>query len=246
VGTRDAGLDLTDALASYGRRMAEELTDISGYILKRASPSCGLERVKVYRDGDRPRSTGTGIYARELMEGQPLLPVEEEGRLNDPLLRESFIARVYAHHRWHKLQRTGLTAGGLVDFHTRHKLLLMAHSPQAYRELGRLVANAGNEPLQPLAARYIEQFMAALKERAPRKRHVNVLHHLLGYLKKRLDADDRRELVNTIDAYRRGELPLVVPVSLLAHHFRRHPMAYIQCQVYMQPYPADPTLRNVL
>ena len=245
VGTRDPELDVSAALRDYGRQMAEELGDISGYILKNRSPSCGMERVKVYpQSGGAPSKTGRGLYAEALMDARPLLPVEEEGRLGDPVLRENFIERVLTFHRWQSLRRRGVTPASLVEFHTRHKLAIMAHSLVHYRRLGRLIADAGNRDVEALADDYVATLMEALRQRATRRSHANVLSHLQGYLKDRLDAGDKAEMVELIEAYRQGRVPLIVPVTLLNHHFRRHPVDYVANQTYLQPHPPELMLRN--
>jgi uncharacterized protein YbgA (DUF1722 family) len=205
-----------------------------------------MERVKVYGDTGMPQRNGSGIFARAVQEANPLLPVEEEGRLNDPGLRENFVSRVLVYARWQALRRQRLSKKGMIDFHTRHKLLLLAHSPPVYRELGGMLARLDNVPLDALAERYIERVMQVLKTQASRKRHVNVLHHLLGYLRKQVDDVNRADLVDVIDDYRRGLVPLVVPVTLLQHHFRRNPNPYISRQVYLNPHPRELMLRNVL
>ncbi len=246
VGVKTAGLDVTEALEAYGLQMSRELHDISGYILKRASPSCGMERVKLYHANRMPGGHTSGVYARVFMQAQPLLPVEEEGRLSDPVLRENFIQRVFVYHRWQGLQAKGMTPAGLVDFHTRHKLMVMAHSQAALQRLGRLVARAGSEPLEELAPAYVTELMDTLKRRANRKQHANVLMHLMGYLKRALDGQDKAEMLETIEAYRLGQVPLVVPITLLKHHFRRHPAPYVQDQDYLEPHPKELMLRNVL
>ena len=244
VGSRTPELDVTEALTDYGRRMAAELPDISGYVLKSRSPSCGMERVRVYARGGGAARNGRGLYAAAFMAAQPLLPVEEEGRLNDPVLRESFVERVYAYRRWQELLAAGASAERLVDFHTRHKLVLMAHGPERLRELGRLVASAGERDPEALAREYGERFMAALSYRATRRRHTDVLFHLMGYLKRSLEAGDKAELVELIHDYRRGLVPLIVPVTLLRHHFRRHPNPYVERQVYLSWQPAGLSLWN--
>jgi uncharacterized protein YbgA (DUF1722 family)/uncharacterized protein YbbK (DUF523 family) len=233
VGVRDPGLDVTPALAAYGRQMAAELAGISGYVLKAKSPSCGMERVKVYPIAGGAGRPGRGIYADALIRACPLLPVEEEGRLHDAALRENFIGRVHALHRWQQLLAQGVSAQRLVEFHTRHKLILMAHSKERLRELGRLIAAAGTVPAEQLAERYGAAFMQALRYRATRRRHTDVLFHVLGYLKRSLDAADKAELVASIESFRLGEVPLIVPVTLLRHHFRRHPHPYIDTQLYL-------------
>lgn len=244
VGVKDKSLDVSDALRDYGREMAARLQGISGYILKSKSPTCGLFRVKVYDANTVPKKAGTGLYARELQEAMPLLPMEEEGRLNDPGLRENFLERVYAYRRWQELLAAGPTAKAVVDFHSRHKLILMAHGREGLTALGRLVADAGKLPPEELVTRYGETFMQALTRRATRKRHTDVLFHLMGYLKRELGGDDKTELVELIHDYREGRVPLIVPVTLLRHHFRRHPHPYVEQQLYLTWPPAGLGLWN--
>lgn len=244
VGTREPGRDVTGALRDYGAKVARDNRDLCGFVFKKGSPSCGMERVRVYNDSGLAQRDGVGLFAAQIMQANPLLPVEEEGRLNDPVLRENFINRVFVYARWQALQAAGLDKAGLVAFHAAHKLLVMAHSNLAYRELGRLVADLDGAPLERLAERYFARLMQALGERATRKRHSNVLYHLLGYLRRQADAGDRADVLDAIEAYRRGEFPLVVPVQLLRHQFRRHPHPYVNRQVYLSPYPAQLMLRN--
>ena len=245
VGTLHRELDVTDALDAYGRRIAAELHDVSGFILMQKSPSCGMERVKVYgSNGHSLPGGGTGIFARALMLARPDLPVEEDGRLNDPVLRENFLTRVYAYAEWQRLLGQGLTRKALVDFHSRYKYQLMATHPLQYRQLGRLVANLAERSLDDFAACYFSQLMQALKKPATRGTHCNVLLHLSGYLRHALGADDRREMRRLIDQYRAGVIPLVVPLTLLKHHLRRHPDHYLARQAYLQPHPELLSLRN--
>jgi uncharacterized protein YbgA (DUF1722 family)/uncharacterized protein YbbK (DUF523 family) len=246
VGVKTVTRDVTEALRAYGEKMSRQMTDISGYILKRASPSCGMERVKVYSEEGMPVETGSGKYAEVFMQNQPLLPVEEEGRLGDPVLRENFIVRVFVYHRWQSLLAHGLTAQGLVDFHTDHKYLIMAHDQAAYREMGRMVADTGKRDLGELADEYVAALMTALKKRATRRQHVNVLQHLFGYVSKHVDSNDRAEMTDLIEQYREGLVPLIVPITLLKHHFRRHPDPYIERQYYLTPHPKELMLRNLL
>lgn len=243
VGVQDPALDVTAALTAYGRRMALELDGISGYIFKGKSPSCGLRRVKVY-GGGAPSMRGTGVYAREIVQRRPLLPAEEEGRLGDPVLRENFIARVFAYRRWQSLLASGFSVGKLVEFHTAHKLSLMSHGTEYYRALGRLVADAKSHRPAVLCERYGAAFMAALQRSATHKRHTDVLMHVMGYLKTRLDKGDKAELLEVIESYRLGHVPLIVPITLLRHYFRRFPDEYIAKQVYLNPHPAELMLRN--
>ena len=244
VGVRTPELDPTDQLAAFAERTARQLGEISGYILKKDSPSCGMERVKIYNNKGMPERKGVGIYAGVLMQRLPLLPVEEEGRLGDAVLRENFIERVFVYHRWQRLVRKGLSAKGLIEFHSDHKFLILSHQQKAYRELGRLVANAGGSDLEKLAGEYVAILMNALKRPARPRKHVNVLEHLLGFLKEHLDKSDREEMAETIAQYREGLLPLIVPITLIRHHFRRHPDPYIQRQYYISPHPKELMLRN--
>ncbi|MDX1593566.1 MAG: DUF523 and DUF1722 domain-containing protein [Gammaproteobacteria bacterium] len=247
VGVREPGLDVTDALEAHAAERVGTLDGLSGYILKKDSPSCGMERVKVYPEaGGAGVRKGVGVFARALMARWPLLPVEEEGRLGDPVLRENFIQRVFVLHRWQCLEAAGLTKAGLIDFHAAHKLVLMAHHQAEAKRLGRLVANLDGRRLRAQAAEYIAAVMAILARRASRARHVNVLQHLAGYLKRSIDAEDKAELGGVIAAYGRGEVPLVVPLTLLKHHFRRHPDPYVARQHYLEPHPRELMLRNVL
>lgn len=235
VGVRHPELDVTDRLAEHGRYMGGQLGHLSGYVFKSKSPSCGLWRVKVYHPDGPLRGTGTGIYAQALRAALPLLPVEEEGRLNDAVLRENFIERIYAYHHWQQLTIECITTAHLVAFHTAYKLTLMAHGKERARELGRLIAQLEARPLQELAPLYAQKFMQALAYPATRKRHTDTLFHLAGYLKKQLDGEDKAELVAVIEDYRLGRASLEAPLTLLRHHFRRHPHAYVARQVYLYP-----------
>ncbi|MEJ2344457.1 MAG: DUF523 and DUF1722 domain-containing protein [Gammaproteobacteria bacterium] len=242
----DPAFEVTGPLAEYARRVADDNPDLSGYILKKGSPSCGMERVKVYTEAGMPARGGVGIYAQTLMAALPLLPVEEEGRLMDPVLRENFVERVFVYQRWQRLVAGGLTSARLVDFHTEHKFSILAHDEPGYREMGRLVAQAGQGDLDALAQRYVRLLMGALRQRATRKRHANVLMHIMGYLKPHLDGADKEELLALIDRYRLGQVPLIVPITLLRHFLRRFPDPYISRQHYLQPHPAELMLRNSL
>lgn len=246
-GVDDSTLDVTDRLAAYFDDVADQVAGVSAYILKRASPSCGMERVKVYSEKGHPGRAGTGIFAGAMMARFPNLPVEEEGRLNDPVLRENFIERVFVYRRWQAF-RSAPTPKGLIDFHARHKLQIMAHNQAAYRRLGQRVATAGTEAragrMEALLDEYEGGLMATLKRRATRRTHTNVLMHLMGYLKKQLDTADKQELLEVFGRYRHGTLPLIVPMTLLKHHFRRHPDPYVQGQHYLDPHPAELMLRN--
>lgn len=243
VGVKDPELDVTDRLRNRAVQLKECHADLCGYILKKDSPSCGMERVKVYA-GNQPRREGVGIYAGEMMRHNPLLPVEEEGRLGDPGLRENFIQRVYVLYRWKRLLAEGITIKSLTQFHARHKLIIMSHAD--YRELGQMLADVSKDTLKEVADHYIVKLMATLKKVVSRSNHVNVLQHIQGYLRKELTADDKAELVELIERYRRGEVPLIVPLTLIKHHFRKAPDPYIEESYYMSPYPQELQLINQL
>ncbi len=218
--------------------------ELCGFIFKSRSPSSGMERVKVYDSRGVPHKTGVGVFAGIFMEEFPLLPVEEEGRLHDPALRENFIETIFVFQRWRQLLASGATTGALVDFHARHKLLLLAHSPELYRRMGKLVAGAGGRNLTQAIEEYQSLLMQAMRLRTTVRKHVNVLQHLLGYFKQQLGADEKREVLETIDHYRRGYLPLIVPVTLLNHFVRKYEQAYLRDQVYLNPHPLELKLRN--
>jgi len=238
--------DVTAKLAGYARRKVEQLAHerLSGYVLKKDSPSCGMERVKVYTPQGTAERAGRGLFAEALMARLPNLPVEEEGRLTDPRLRDNFIERVFAYRRLRELFERRWTLGEVVAFHTAHKLTLMAHSPVAYRALGKLVADAKGRPRAEFAAAYQTQFMQALSAVATPKRHANVLQHMLGYFSTDLDEDARREMLALIDEHREGRTPLVVPMTLMRHHIRRQKVAYLLAQTYLEPHPRELSLRN--
>jgi uncharacterized protein YbgA (DUF1722 family)/uncharacterized protein YbbK (DUF523 family) len=242
-----SGADYTDTMKAWARERLEGLAalELCGFVFKSSSPSSGLFRVKIYDEHGNPSRTGAGIFPRAVMQRFPLLPLEEEGRLNDLSLRESFIERVFAYYRWTELLKSDPTPGGLVRFHTAHKLTLMAHSPKHYQELGRLVAQAGVLLWEELVATYGAQFMAGLALLGTRRKHVNVLQHLMGYLKKDLSPDDKQELLALIEDYRQEFVPLIVPLTLLQHHLRRHAVPeWVWQQVYLSPYPKELMLRN--
>jgi uncharacterized protein YbgA (DUF1722 family) len=224
---------------STARVAALSHEDLCGYVLKKDSPSCGMTRVKVYGDKGRPSREGVGLFAQALLARFPQLPVEEEGRLSDPRLRDNFIERVFAFRRLRDMFESRWTLGEVVRFHTAHKLVLLAHSTQAYTDLGRLVAGATWLERSSLRARYTTGFMNALTTIATRRRHTNVLQHMAGYFKKTLDATSRAELSAAIEDYRRGLIPRAVPMTLIRHHVRVQDVQYLATQVYLAPQPYD-------
>jgi uncharacterized protein YbgA (DUF1722 family)/uncharacterized protein YbbK (DUF523 family) len=240
------GTDHTQAMNAFAERRVRDLgqEDLCGYILKKDSPSCGMERVRVFDAHGVPAKSGRGLFAEALLRHFPNLPVEEEGRLSDPHLRENFIERVFAYRRLKTLFAGRWKLGELVAFHTAHKLLLMAHSPRAYASLGRLVAGSKKKPIAELEAQYENEFMDALRELATTRRQANVLMHILGYFRDELDADTRQELLGVIEDYRCGLVPLIAPIIMIRHYARRLDVAYLRAQVYLEPHPKELMLRN--
>lgn len=243
--TGKSRLDLTARMQEYCRQKVVELEreDLCGFIFKKGSPSSGLFRIKVYQSG-MPARVGRGLFAAAVVEHFPLLPVEEEGRLHDLALRENFIERVFAYRRWKDLLGQGRKIGPLIEFHTAHKLLLMAHSPELYRETGKLVARGAELEPAILFDRYQQLFMKALALPATVKKNTNVLQHIKGYFRTALTPEERLELQEIIDAYHNGLLPLIVPITLLRHYVRKYRQPYLIQQVYLNPTPPELMLRN--
>ena len=245
VESDDSSKDYTEKLAECADAQQTWQRQLCGYILKKDSPSCGMERVKIW-DDVMPIREGVGVYADRMMQNVPYLPVEEEGRLGDAILRENFIQRVFVLRRWHQMVADGLTLAKLIDFHARHKLIIMSHDQIYYQKLGRLIASTSKQDLEEKASEYLLELMAGLKIRATRKNHVNTLQHIQGYLKNYLDKEDKQEMIQTIENYRTGMIPLIVPITLLNHFFRKHPNDYIENSWYMRPYPAELSLQNTI
>ncbi|CAG0973028.1 hypothetical protein GEOBC_01383 [Geobacteraceae bacterium] len=243
--TNKTHVDHTDRMLSWCAKRVTELEreDLCGFIFKKDSPSSGLFNVKVYSTG-MPAKVGRGLFARAVTEHFPLLPVEEEGRLHDMGLRENFIERVFAYRRWKDLLKGGKTVGRLVEFHTAHKLLIMAHSPAIYREMGKLVAHGKEMPRDELFHRYQELFLKALALHATVRKNTNVLQHIAGYFKKELTPEEKGELQEVIGEYHQRLVPLIVPVTLLRHYIRKYGQDYLLKQVYLSPTPQELMLRN--
>ncbi|MCC6968348.1 MAG: DUF523 and DUF1722 domain-containing protein [Nitrospira sp.] len=244
--TLKSGQDHTHALEAMAARRLDDLAgaDLSGFVFKKDSPSCGVERVRTYNEHGMPGRKGVGLFARAFLARFPLIPVEEEGRLCDPLLRENFIERVFCYRRWQDLMNSGATRQAVVRFHTIHKYLLLAHSAPHYRQLGRLVARVNEYRPKNLVLQYGGLFMQALAVRATVRKHVNVLHHILGHFKERLDAQEKTELLGVIEDYHQGLTPLIVPLTLIKHYVQIFDVEYIREQVYLNPHPKELMLRN--
>lgn len=243
--TNKTGKDITEQMTSWAstKVAALENENLCGFIFKNRSPSSGMMRVKVYDKNSVPQAVGVGIFARAFMEHFPLLPTEEEGRLHDPLLRENFIEQIFVYRRWRDVVAEPASSK-LVQFHTTHKLLLMAHSEKHCREMGRLMAQAGALAADDLINRYQDMLMAAMRLKPTVKKHVNVLMHMMGYFKKAISADEKQELLTIINQFKDGIVPLIVPVTMLNHYIRKYQEPYLLQQFYINPHPVELKLRN--
>lgn len=247
VSNADSSLVYSDELRAYGRKTAPQLTDISGYIFKKDSPSCGMSRVKIYRGAQKmPERIGVGLYANEIMKALPNLPMEEEGRLQDTRLRENFLERVFLYSRWQAFRDQGYTSRGLVEFHTAQKFAVLAHDEPVYRELGRIVAKAGKGEISEACEAYITLLMKGMSVLTTPKKHANVLMHIMGFFKESLSAEDKAELLRLIDAHREGLVPVIVPITLINYFRKKYPNEYIDGQTYLEPHPPELMLRNAL
>ncbi len=239
-------LDYTDRMIEYAKNKVKELKkeDLCGFVFKSKSPSSGYRNVKVYDENGTPHYTSAGLFAKVFMNENPLIPVEDEGRLKDDELRDNFFTRVFVYHNWMKLIKECLTKKSFIDFHTSNKLLLMAHSPKHYQALGRELSNLKDKKLSDFSKIYIKTIMEALKHRATRNKKVNVLFHIAGYFKKHLDSEEKKELIYLIEEYKKGHLPLIVPVTMINHYVRKFNIEYLKNQTFLNPHPLELKLKN--
>jgi len=243
ISRPDGTGDVTDALKAYGRKVAKMTTNLSGYVFCAKSPSCGMEGVKVFNaEGHALVSNGVGAFAQEIMTANPLLPCEENDRLNDPLIRENFVARIYTYKHWKNIEASGFTKQILATFHSKYEFMVMSHDLNAYKVLGQLLARV-DVTLEEVAKQYITGLMATLKIIATRKNHANTLAHIQGYFSNQLQSDERQELCDQIAAYREGVIPLVAPLTLIKHYLLQYPKDYLTKQTYLSPYPDQLKLR---
>ncbi len=243
--TTRSGIDHTERMIQWAEKKVAELesSELCGFIFKSNSPSSGMERIKVYNDKGMPVKKGVGMFARIFMKHFPRIPVEDEGRLHDPVLRENFIERIFVLKRWREtLIKKNL--GKLVEFHTRHKLLLLSHSTTHYRQMGKLVAEGKKIPIARLFDQYEQMLTDALKLKATPKKHINVLQHIMGYFKTQLSPDEKQELSEIFEQYVNDLVPLIVPITLLNHYVRKYQQPYLRDQIYLHPHPAELKLRN--
>ena len=243
VARPDGSGDVTEALTEYGKKIAQNSKQLSGFIFCAKSPSCGMERVKIYSpEGNALPAMGVGAFAKEIMQADPLLPCEENGRLNDAQIRENFVARIYAYKHWQTLVASGLSKHKLTSFHSQYKYMVMSHDLVAYKALGQLLARADLD-VETMAQQYIKGLMNALSIIATRKKHANTLAHIQGYFSQHLQANERQELCKQIDNYRLGLIPLAAPLTLIKHYLMQYPKSYLADQVYLKPYPDELKLR---
>jgi uncharacterized protein YbgA (DUF1722 family)/uncharacterized protein YbbK (DUF523 family) len=244
VGTKSAR-DHTDAMLQFAAEKVPALAHLCGYVVAKRSPSCSIERIRIHAANGMPEAgnDSAGLYMQQFMRVNPLVPVEEDGRLNDPSLRENFVSRVFVLWRWRQLRAAGVTAARLIEFHSAHKYLLMAHSVASYRRLGVQLADLSGVDINTLADEYIHLLMPALARPVSRKGHANVLQHIAGYFREKLPANHRARLHDVIDEYRRGLVPLAAPLTLLRHFLADFPDDYLARQVYLAPYPEQLRLR---
>jgi uncharacterized protein YbgA (DUF1722 family)/uncharacterized protein YbbK (DUF523 family) len=238
--------NMTDRMIQWSlKRVVEiEKEDLCGFIFKSDSPSSGMDRVKVYNEKGMPVKKGIGMFARIFVEHFPLLPVEDEGRLHDPKLRENFIERIFTLRRWREVLREKKTRGNVVDFHTKHKLLILSHSPKQYQIMGKLVAKAKDLPLKELYQQYQGILTEVLQLKITPKKNANVLQHMTGYFREHLSPDEKQELLEVIDHYRKEYIPLIVPITLINHYVRKYNHPYLKEQVFLNPHPLELQLRN--
>ncbi|MEM7166482.1 MAG: DUF523 and DUF1722 domain-containing protein [Planctomycetota bacterium] len=240
------GNDFTKQMLAFSKKRVRGLRQegLDGYILKKGSPSCGPFRLPVYKNKHPIRRDGVGFFAAALREFWPQLPIEDEGRLNDHGIRESFIEQIFVRNRWRSLRERGLTRGRLVEFHTAHKLLLRAHNEAGYRRAGSVVGQAGKIPNKQLFADYEAELQATMQTRSTPQRHRNVLEHAMGYLKKLLEPAEKAQILGAIKDYANGLLPLIVPITLLRYNIKKHDVEYLRGQLYFDPHPKELMLRN--
>jgi uncharacterized protein YbgA (DUF1722 family)/uncharacterized protein YbbK (DUF523 family) len=244
--TSRSQVDHTERMLAWAERRVRELEkeNLCGFIFKSDSPNSGLSRVKVYNAKGMAEKKGVGLFARAFTRHFPLLPVEEEGRLNDAKLRETFIEQIFTLKHWRESLACGRSMKNLVDFHTRHKLLVLSHSPAHAKRMGKLVAEGKQTPIGEVCTQYEGLLIETLRLKTTVKKNMNVLEHILGYFKEQLSADEKQEMLEIFDRYRREFVPLIVPVSLLNHYVRKFGQPYLKQQVYLNPHPIALKLRN--
>jgi len=244
--TQKTVIDHTERMQSWAKKRVKALAEegLCGYIFKIGSPSSGMRDIKVYNEKGYAVKKGVGLFARIFMDTFPLMPVEDDGRLHDPALREKFIERIFVFQRWQELFKNNRTVAGLVEFHAQHKLLIMAHSHKAVSVLGSMVAHAKGQDKDVLFNEYIATLLDCLKLNSTVRKNTNVLQHIMGYFKKHLTHDEKQEALEVIEQYHKGYVPLIVPITLLQHYVRKYEIGYLKQQHYLHPHPNELMLRN--
>jgi uncharacterized protein YbgA (DUF1722 family)/uncharacterized protein YbbK (DUF523 family) len=244
--TSATGVDHTDGMRRWaGKRLNElEKEDLCGFIFKSGSPSSGMRGVKVYNHSGILSRGGVGIFAGAFMKRFPLTPVEDDVRLQNPSVRENFIERVFVFRSWKEFQGRGGKVRDLASFHTGHKLLILSHSARHCRILDSIIANAKRHRPEKLHFQYISNLMEGLKFPSTPKKNRNVLIHVLGYFKKMISPDEKKELLAMIEKYHEGLVPLIVPITLIKYYVRKYGEQYLARQHYLDPPPGELMLRN--
>lgn len=238
--------DHTQRMVTWAKKRLDLLAneDLCGFIFKKNSPSSGMARVKIFNDKGQPVKKGSGIFAGLFMKRFPLIPVEEDGRLNDPILRETFIEQIFTFKRWRETLKNSRTMKNLVAFHTKNKMLIRSHSEKHYSAMGKLVAQGKKQPTAMLYQQYESLLLNAMRLKATDRKHTNVMMHMLGYFKKVLSKDEKQEMLEEIEKYRQGYVPLIVPLTLFNHYVRKYDEPYLKQQTYLNPHPFALKLRN--
>jgi uncharacterized protein YbgA (DUF1722 family)/uncharacterized protein YbbK (DUF523 family) len=244
--TRTEKIDHTERMKAWSKKKISALAkeDLCGYIFKSKSPSCGMERIPVYQETGPAIKKGIGIFARTFLETFPRLPAEDDGRLHDPKLRENFIETLFTLKCWRTASKPPLKIKRLIEFHTQNKLLILSHDQKSYRQMGKLVASGGEMPAEKVFDQYEAMLIDALRLNTTTKKNINVLMHMMGFFKKDIDTDEKQELLDIIEKYRTGAVPLIVPMTLFAHYARKYRQPYLQAQTYLHPHPVSLKLRN--
>lgn len=240
------GIDHTDGMLKWAESKLKEIDkeDLCGFIFKSRSPSSGIGGVTVYTHAGMPNRKGSGIFGGAFIRKFPLLPVIDEGRLHDPALRENFIERVFVFKKWKEFTSRPKKISDMISFHTELKLLILSHSPKHYIALGKIIAYAKKYSSNLLYSEYIKILMEGLKLIATVKKNTNVLLHIVGYLKDKLSRDDKQELLEIIEQYHKGYVPLIVPMILVKHYVKKFDEPYLKNQYYLNPHPVELMLRN--
>jgi uncharacterized protein YbgA (DUF1722 family)/uncharacterized protein YbbK (DUF523 family) len=246
VNSKDETLDFTEKMLNFSKKILPKMSELDGFIFKKGSPSCGISHVRIYQGPGKVPKQGQGLFSAAFEKNYPLIPIEEEGRLNDARIRENFIERVFVYKRLKMLKQDGITAKKLIDFHTKHKYSLMARNVTAYQRLGQYIAQIDKKRINQDFEQYASDLSSAYKHMATTRKHTNALQHIYGYFKDHLTPIDKQEFLEILNSYHSGHIPLIVPITLIRHYLRHIEQPYIANQFYLNPYPDELMLRNQL